>query len=151
MSVSPRELLLKMKEEEFVYDTKIGKALNRRHSEDKDYVLKTLDLLHQNFDRVRYIDDLSESKIGKGKWAVMISAKFAMLDKRFPIPQVPFHIKVAGKNELSMNAKQAYLTLIGFFQELNDEICVVLNFKNNEYRTFYKELTKLTKKQPVAK
>lgn len=144
MSVYSKDLLMKMKEEDFVYDTGIGKALIKNHDQDKQYVLKIIDLLYLNFDRVRYVDDLSSSKIGKGKWAVMISAKFAMMDKRMPIPQVPFHIKIDGHNELSMNAKHAYLMLIGFFQELDDEICVALNFKNTEYRNEFKVLAKET-------
>ncbi|MGN7170840.1 hypothetical protein ACTHSJ_33770 [Paenibacillus cellulositrophicus] len=142
MSVNSKDLLMKMKEEAFVYDTSIGKALNKKHDEDKQYVLKILDLLHLNFDRVKYVEDLSSSNIGRGKWAVMISAKFAMMDKRIPIPQVPFHIKIDGHNELSMNAKSAYFMLIGFFQELDDEIYVFLNFKNNDYRNEFKALVK---------
>lgn len=140
MKVEPRDLLIKMKEFEFVYDTKLGKAFNKNFEEDKYYVFKILDLLHQNFGRVRYVDDLSDSVIGKDKWALLISQKFAMQDKRIPIPQVPFHIKYSGKNDLSLNAKHAYLMLIGFFQELTDEICVSLNFKDEEYRSIYKKL-----------
>lgn len=142
MNIEPKELLLKMKEYDFVYDTKIGQVLNKKAEEDKFYVFKMLDLLYKNYDRVRYIDDLSDSVIGKGKWALLFSQKFAMADKRLPIPQVPFHIKIQGKNDLSMKAKHAYLMLIGFFQELEDEICVCLNFKDEENRKFYKKLVK---------
>lgn len=142
MSVNARDLLLKMKEADFVYDTGIGKVVNKNHDQDKQYVLKMLDLLYQNFDRVKYVDDLSSSKIGKDKWAVIISARFAMIDKRIPIPQLPFHIKVDGHNEAFMNARHAYLMLIGFFQELDDEIYVCLNFRNTECRNAFKALTK---------
>lgn len=79
---------------------------------------------------------------GKGKWAVMISQKYAMMDKRVPIPQVPFHFKYDGKNDLSIKAKHAYLMLMGFFQETEDEICVMLNFRDEECRKVYKKLMK---------
>ncbi|MDQ0975901.1 hypothetical protein QFZ31_005779 [Neobacillus niacini] len=126
MSIEPRELLLKMKQYEFVYDTKIGQVMNPKADEDKEYVLKILDLLYKNFDRVRYIDDMGSKYTGKGAWAVMLSQKFALLDKRIPIPQVPFHIKIDGKNDLSIKTKHAYLMLVGFFKESDNEICVCL-------------------------
>jgi hypothetical protein len=100
-----------------------------------------LDLLYHNFERIRYIDDLSSSKIGKDKWAVMISEKFAKMDKRIPIPQVPFHIKIDEKDEIFMNAKHTDLMLIGLFQELDEELYVALNFKNNEFRKMFKHKT----------
>lgn len=139
MSIDPKELLLKMKKCEFVFDTTVGKALNKNHEEDKRYVLKILDLLHENRDRVKYVDDLSSSKLEEPKWAVLISEKLAMLDKRVPIPQVPFHIVVDGKNKLTMRSKNAYLLLVGFFQELEDDIQVCLNFRNAEYRKVFRE------------
>lgn len=89
MVTEPKELLLKMKECEFVFDSKIGQSLNWNYDEDKYYVLKILDLLFENYDRIQYIDDLSSSKIGKKSWALLISEKFAMVDKKSPIPQVP--------------------------------------------------------------
>ncbi|PIC65916.1 hypothetical protein CSV78_15215 [Sporosarcina sp. P16a] len=142
MNIESKELLLKMKEYDFVYDTTVGKMVNTNSQEDKAYVFKILDLLYENFHKVRFVDDLSESVIGKGKWAVLISQKFAMVDKRIPIPQVPFHLKYDGKDDISMKAKHSYFLLIGFFQELDDEIYVSLNFKNEEYRRVYKELVK---------
>ena len=142
MNIEPKELLIKMKEHDFVYDTTVGKMVNKNYEEDKAYVFKILDLLYENFYRVRFVDDLSESVIGKGKWAVLISQKFAMADKRIPIPQVPFHLKYDGKNDISIKAKHSYFMLIGFFQELDDEICVSLNFKKEEYRNMYKKLVK---------
>ncbi|WP_143560965.1 MULTISPECIES: hypothetical protein [Sporosarcina] len=78
---------------------------------------KILELLYENFHKVRFVDDLSESVIGKGKWAVLISQKFAMADKRFPIPQVPFHLKYDGKDNIFIKSKHSYFMLIGFFQE----------------------------------
>ncbi|MFS0812990.1 hypothetical protein [Peribacillus phoenicis] len=66
MSVEPKELLKKMKEYDFIYDTSFGKVVNKGHEEDKEYIFKILDLLHDNFDRVRYADDLSDTVIGKG-------------------------------------------------------------------------------------
>ena len=140
MNIEPKELLLKMKEHDFVYDTKVGKMVNKKYEEDKAYVFKILDLLYENFHRVRFVDDLSESVIGKGKWAVLISQKFAVADKRIPIPTVPFHLQYDGKINISIMAKHSYFMLIGFFQELDDEICVSLNFKNDEYRKIYKKL-----------
>lgn len=145
MSIEPKELLLKMKESQFVFDTKIGQTLNNNSEDDKKYVVNILDLLYENYSRVRYVDDLSDSKIGKGKWAVLVSEKFAMMDKRIPIPQVPFHIVVDGKNKISMSAKNAYMLLIGFFKETDDEVCVALNFKNREYRKVFKENVSYTK------
>lgn len=142
MNIEPRELLLKMKEYDFVYDTTVGKMVNKNYEEDKAYVFKILDLLYENFHRVRFVNDLSESVIGKGKWAVLISQKFAMADKRIPLPQVPFHLKYDGKNDISIKSKHSYFMLIGFFQESDDEICVSLNFKNEEYRKIYKKLVK---------
>jgi hypothetical protein len=85
MTIEPRELLLKMKQYEFVYDTKIGQVMNPKADEDKEYVLKILDLLYENFDRVRYVDDMGSKYTGKNAWAVMLSQKFAVLDKRMPI------------------------------------------------------------------
>lgn len=145
MSIEPKELLLKMKDFEFVYDTKIGKAVNKKHEEDKKYVFKILDLLYANYDRVRYVDDLSDSVIGKGKWSVLISQKFAVADKRFPIPQVPFNFRCEGKTNMTMKAKHAYYMLIGFFQECEDEICVSLNFRDSENRKVFKNLVKNNK------
>lgn len=142
MNIEPKELLLKMKEDDFVYDTTVGKMVNKKYEEDKAYVFKILDLLYEKFHRVRFVDDLSERVIGKGKWAVLISQKFAMADKRIPIPQVPFHLKYDGENDIYIKPKHSYFMLIGFFQELDDEICVMLNFKNEEYRKMYKKLVK---------
>ncbi len=137
-----KELLLRMKEREFVFDTKIGQKLNKNFEEDKFYILKILDLLHENFDKVKFVDDLSSSVIGKKKWAVMVSEKFAMMDKRIPIPQVPFHIVVEGRNETSMKAKHAFYMLKGYLEEENEAIYVALNFRHPEYRKLYKELIK---------
>ena len=137
MVTEPKELLLKMKECEYVFDTKIGKSLNRNYDEDKYYVLKILDLLYENYDRIQYIDDLSSSMIGKKSWALLISEKFAMMDKRIPIPQVPFHIIAEGKNRLTMRPKEGYLLLSGFFKALDDEIHVFLNFKNSDLRNIF--------------
>jgi hypothetical protein len=137
MVAEPKELLLKMKECEYVFDTKIGQSLNRNYDEDKYYVLKILDLLFENYDRIQYIDDLSSSKIGKKSWALLISEKFAMMDKRIPIPQVPFHIITEGKNRLTMRPKEGYLLLLGFLKALDDEIHVCLNFKNTELRNIF--------------
>ena len=142
MDIEPKELLLKMKEYDFLYDTAVGKMVNKNHEEDKAYVFKILDLLYENSHRVRFVDDLSESIIGKGKWAVLISQKLALADKRIPIPQVPFHLKYDGKNDIFINARRSYFMLIGFFQELDDEICVYLNFKDDEYRKMYKKVVK---------
>src|SRR4051812_24616452 len=105
MKLESKELLLKMKECDFVFDSKVGQVLNKNYEEDKKYVLEILDLLYQNLEKVRFVDDLSESVIGKGKWAILISEKFAMMDKRIPIPQVPFHLKFAGKSVNLINPK----------------------------------------------
>lgn len=142
MNIEPKELLLKMKEHDFVYDTPVGKMANKNYKEDKAYVFKILDLLYENFHRVIFVEDLSASTIGKGKWAVLISQKFAMVDKRIPIPQVPFNFKYDGKIDISIKAKHSYFMLIGFFKELDHEIYVFLNFKNEEYRKLYKKFVK---------
>ncbi|MEJ9230812.1 hypothetical protein LAV79_15245 [Peribacillus butanolivorans] len=92
MSVDSSELLLKMKEHDFIYDSKIGKMVNKNHEEDKDYVFKILDLLYKNFHRVKYVDDLSPSI----KWGILISQKYAVMDKRIPLPQVPLSIQYDG-------------------------------------------------------
>jgi len=52
------------------------------------------------------------------------------------------YIKYDGKNDISIKTKHSYFMLIGFFQELDDEIYVSLNFKNEEYRKMYKKLVK---------
>ncbi len=96
-----------------------------------------MDLLYEHFDRVRYVDDLSASVTGKNGWSVMISEKFAMMDKRVPIPQVPFHIKVDGKNKMTMNPKESYELLERFLQESDDQINVFLNFRQNHLRETY--------------
>ncbi|MFU2014770.1 hypothetical protein ACM6Q7_06785 [Peribacillus butanolivorans] len=142
MSVDTRDLLLKMKEHDFVYDSKIGKMVNKNHEEDKDYVFKILDLLYKNFHRVKYVDDLSPSVIGKNKWGILISQKYAVMDKRFPLPQVPFSIQYDGLMGSLFRGKPAYLMLIGFLQETEEEIYVSLNFKDEEYRKIYKKLSK---------
>ena len=143
MSVKHKELLQKMKEYDFIYDTKIGQVISKKRAEeDKEYIFKMLDLLYENYHRVRYVDDLSSSVIGKGAWAIMFSQKFAMMDKRIPIPQVPWHIKIEGKNDLSIRTKHAYYMLIGFFKDTDEEICVALNFKDKENRKIYKALIK---------
>lgn len=135
-----KELLLKMKKVEFIYDTKLGKLLNKNHQQDKDYVLKILDLLYQNYDRVKYVDDLSDSVIGKGNWALLISEKFAMMNKLIPVPQLPFHVKIAGRNDAFINSKYTYYMLIGFFKDTDNEIYVSLNFRNKEHRKAFKAL-----------
>ncbi|WP_261133801.1 hypothetical protein [Bacillus sp. Marseille-Q3570] len=139
MTIEPKELLLRMKECEYLFDSKLGQTINKNYEEDKKHVLKILDLLYQNYERVRYVDDLSDSKIGKKKWGLLISEKFAMMDKRVPIPQVPFHLVAEGKNKVLIKPKHAYLMLQGFFHELEDEICVVLNFKDKECRKVFRE------------
>lgn len=145
MSIEPKELLLKMKEHDFIYDTKLGKVMNKNPEEDKYYIFKILDLLYNNFGRVKFTDDTSSSVIGKGKWAILISQKFAMIDKRVPLPQVPFHIKYDGKDSLTLKAKHAYFMLIGLIQETDEEIYVILNFKDEKYREEYKKLIKEAK------
>ena len=126
-----------MKRCEFVFDTKVGQTFNRNYDEDKKYVLKILDLLYENYERIRYVDDLSNSKTGKKKWAVLISEKFARMDKRVPIPQVPFNFEVDGKNMFTMKPKHAFLMLVGFFEMLDEEIFVALNFKDKYYREIF--------------
>lgn len=108
--------------------------VNKKYEEDKAYVFKILDLLYENFHRVRFVDDLSESV-----WGVLISQKFAIMDKRIPLPQFPFFLKYDGKQGIFIKPKHSYFMLIGFSQELDDEICVLLNFKNEEYRNMYKK------------
>jgi hypothetical protein len=142
MTIEPRDLLLRMKEYDFIYDSKVGKVMNKKHEEDKFYLFKILDLLHENFHRVRYVNDMGSKATGKVAWAVMFSQKFAMKDKRIPLPQVPFHFKYDGKNDLSIKAKHAYLMLVGFFHDTENEICVMLNFKDEECRKEYKKLMK---------
>ncbi|PKR82893.1 hypothetical protein [Heyndrickxia camelliae] len=143
MTIEPREFLMNMKEHDFVYDMKkLSAVFNRNHEEDKEYVFKILDLLYENYDRVKYIDDMSEKYTGKDGWAVLISQKFAMADKRIPIPQAPFHIKINGKNDISMKAKIAYMLLIGFLKETDEPIHVSLNFKDEVYRKTYKQYVK---------
>lgn len=142
MNIESKELLLKMKEYDFIFDTKIGKMVNKGYEEDKWYVFKILDLLYENFDRIVYVDDLSESIIGKGKWSILISQKFAIADKRLPIPQVPFYMRYSDKTFTFIRPKHAYLMLIGFFQEMNEKIYVSLNFKEDSYRKEFKQLTK---------
>ncbi|MGE7219629.1 hypothetical protein ACQKJC_24645 [Priestia koreensis] len=75
-----------MKACEFVLDMSLGQVLNENAGENKEYVVKILDLLYEHFDRVRYVNDLSASVTGKNGWSVMVSEKFAMMDKRVPIP-----------------------------------------------------------------
>ena len=142
MTITPKELLLKMKDYDFVYDTTLGKKLNKNYEEDKVYVFKILDLLYENFHRIRFVNDLGKSAIGKGNWAVLVSQKFAMLNKTIPVPQAPFHFQYDGKIDLSIKVKHAYFMLMGFFKESEREIYVCLNFKDKEYRKFYKELLK---------
>lgn len=136
----PRELLLKIKEYDFIYDSKLGRAVNKNHEEDKQYVFKLLDLLYENFERVKLVDDLSPSVIGKKRWALLFSQKFAIADKRLPIPQVPFHIRYDGKDDLGLKSKYAYLMMIGFFQETEEDVYVSLNFKDEIYRKQFKEV-----------
>lgn len=144
MTIEPKQFLSRMKEHEFIYDTKLGKVVNKQSEQDKEYVFKTLDLLEANFDRVRYVDDLSDKVIGKNNWAVLISQKYAMMDKRMPIPQVPFHLKFNGKNSFALRNREAYYMLVGFLQESNEEICVSLNFRDEECRKEWKALIKET-------
>ena len=44
MNIEPKELLLKMKEHDFIYDAAVGKMVNKNYQEDKAYVFKILDL-----------------------------------------------------------------------------------------------------------
>lgn len=141
MSVDSRALLLKMKEHDFFYDSKIGRVINKNHEEDKDYVFKILDLLYKNFHRVKYVDDLSPSIIGKNKWGILISQKYAVMDKRFPLPQVPLSIQYDGLFGSLFKGKPAYLMLIGLLQESEEEIYVALNFKDEENRKIFKKLS----------
>ncbi|WP_207118050.1 hypothetical protein [Peribacillus simplex] len=140
MNVEPKELLMKMKEYDFIYDTSIGKVVNKEHEEDKEYVFKILDLLYENFDRVRYADDLSDTVIGKKKWTILISQKFAMMDKRIPVPQVPLHMTYDRSLRGAFRGKQAYLMLVGVLKETEEEIYVSLNFKDEEYRKVFKKI-----------
>lgn len=141
--LNPKELLVKMKEFDFVYDTKLGKAVNKNAEVDKEYIFKILDLLYDNYERVKFVDDMSSSTVGKTSWGLLLSQKFAMLDKRLPIPQIPFHMRYDGVIfDMSMKAKHAYLMLIGFFQELDEDIYVALNFKDEKYRKYYKAILK---------
>ncbi|AZV43658.1 hypothetical protein BAOM_3049 [Peribacillus asahii] len=147
MTIDPRELLLKMKEYDFIYDTKLGKIMNKKSEEDKYFIFKILDLLYDNFDRVKYTDDLSESVIGKEKWGILISQKFAISDKRMPIPQVPFNLLYSSKLiSMSLSARQGYYTLVGLLLETDEDIYVMLNFRDEKYRKEYKRLTKEKKK-----
>lgn len=141
MTITAQELLLKMQGKDFIFDTAIGKMVNKKYQEDKDYVIKILSLLYTHFERVVYVDDLSDSITGKGKWAMLISEKYAIADKRLPLPQVPFHMRYE-KTISFIRPKYAYLMLIGFFQELDEEIYVSLNFKDEALRKEFKQLAK---------
>jgi len=138
MNIEPKELLVRMKQYDFIYDSKLGQVVNKFHEEDKEYIFKMLDLLYENYDRVRYIDDMGESK---GRYALLVSQKFALADKRVPIPQVPFSFQYNGKPYAIWRAKIAYYLLIGIMQETDEEICVSLNFKDEKYRKVFKQLT----------
>lgn len=140
--INDKELLMKMKESEFIFDTKIGKMVNKEYQEDKEYVCKILDLLYENFDRVVYVDDRSDTIIGKGKWSLMVSQKYAMVEKHIPLPTFPFHMSYNGKNFTFIRPKYAFLMLIGFFKELDENIYVSLSFKEDEFRRKFKMFCK---------
>jgi hypothetical protein len=136
--INDKELLMKMKESELIFDTKIGQMVNKGHQEDKEYVCKILDLLYENFDRVVYVDDRSDTIIGKDKWSMMVSQKYALVEKHIPLPTFPFHLTYDGKLLKFIKPKFAYLMLIGFFKELDEDIYVSLNFKDEELRRKFK-------------
>lgn len=138
MIVEAKELLMKMKESELIFDTKIGKMVNKGHQGDKEHVCKILDLLYENFDRVVYVDDRSDTIIGKDKWSLMVSQKYALVENYIPLPTFPFHLTYDGNLLKFIKPKHAYLMLIGFFKELDEDIYVSLNFKDEELRKKFK-------------
>lgn len=132
MSEEGKALLLAMKEREFIYDTKIGQFLNRKHEIYKAAVLELLDILYENADRVEFINDLSYEK----GCALLISEKMAMMDARIPLPQVPFHIKMGGK-WLGCSPCDAYFALKDYLENEDGPVRVFLNFKDKETKEVY--------------
>jgi hypothetical protein len=132
-----KELLLRMKKCELIYDTKLGEFFNKNCDPDKRAVLDILDLLYENFDKVKFTRDLSPSVIGKKSWGVMVSEKLAMMDKIIPLPQVPFHIIVEGKNFRVHSPCEAYFVLKEFLENEDESIYVFLNFKQKELKRMF--------------
>jgi hypothetical protein len=134
MRKGERELLREMQECEFVYDTKIGKFFNRQHEIYKTATIEILELLYQNFERVRYVDDLSYRK----ECSLMFSEKFAMMDKRIPLPQVPFHLMMGGKNKF-LGPCDAYFIVRDYLKNNEGPVNVFLNFRNKRLQEVYKQ------------